>query len=103
MRDELDPDLRRMFASTAESPADEVFVEAVTARTSRERRISFVAAGLGGAAALGALAAVLGVALQQSARMIAPLVTSPPLGLAAGLGLAVAGLICFRLLSPLRI
>ena len=40
MSNELDPGLKRLFAETAEHPADEAFVSAVTARTSREGRIA---------------------------------------------------------------
>jgi hypothetical protein len=105
MSDELDPGLRRLFAETAEHPADEAFVAAVTARTAREPRVGLavrrLAAGSLSTLALGAVAAGLGVALQQSSRVILPLLTASPAGVAAGLGLAVAGLVCFRLLAPL--
>ena len=105
MNDELDPGLRRLFASTAEHPADEAFVSAVTTRTSRERLIGLIARGMAAQLAftlgLGALAAVVGVVLDQSAKMIAPLLNASLLGLATGLGLAVAGLVCFRLLALL--
>ncbi len=107
MSDELDPGLRRLFAETAEHPADEAFVSAVTARTSRERSIGLfarhVAAGIIFALVLGVLAAVLGLVLDLSAKVIAPFLTASPIGLAAGLGLAVAGAVCFRLLAPLAL
>jgi hypothetical protein len=105
MNDELDPGLRRLFAQTAEHPADDAFVAAVTARTARDRRLSLalrpLAAGALSAATLGGVAAGLGLAAQQSFAVIAPLLTASPVGQAAGLGLAVAGLVCFRLLAPL--
>ncbi len=105
MSDELDPGLKRLFAQTAEYPADDAFVSAVTARTARESRIALIARRLaptlGAAVTLGVLASVLGLVLDQSAKVIAPLLTASPVGLAAGLGLAVAGLVCFRLLAPL--
>ncbi len=107
MSDELDPGLRRLFAETAEHPADEAFVSAVKTRTSRERLIVLItrqaAVGIIFALALGALAAFLGVVLDMSARVITPQLTTSPIGLAAGLGLAVAGFVCFRLLSPLAL
>ena len=105
MSEELDPGLRRLFAETAEYPADEAFVAAVTERTASEPRLGFkarrLAAGLLPTLALGAVAAGLGLALQQGSQVIMPLLTASPAGVAAGLGLAVAGLVCFRLLAPL--
>ena len=104
MSDELDPGLRRLFAQTAEYPADEPFVSAVTTRTSRGKA-ALIARWLAPVAieavSLGALAAALGLVLDQSAKVIAPLLTASPAGLAAGLGLAIAGMVCFRLLAPL--
>jgi len=101
MSNELDPGLKRLFAETAEHPADEAFVSAVTARTSREGRIALIvwrlAPAVVGAAALGAL----GLALDQGAPLITSLVSASPAGYANGLGLAVAGLVCFRLLASL--
>ena len=105
MNDELDPGLRRLFASTAETPADEAFVAAVTARTSREGRIMSVLRPLAGglllAVSLAALAIGLGVVLNQSRAVIAPLVNASPVGLAAGLALAFAGMVCVRTLTPI--
>jgi hypothetical protein len=105
MSDELDPGLRRLFAETAEYPADEAFVAAVTTRTAMEPRIGpaaqRLAAGTLSALALGAVAAGLGLALQQGAQVIMPLLSASPAGVAAGLGLTIAGLVCFRLLAPL--
>ena len=105
MSDELDPGLRRLFAETAEHPADEAFVAAVTERTAHEPRIGLtvrrLAAGSASALALGAVAAGVGLALQQGSQVIMPLLSASPVGMAAGLGLAVAGLVCFRLLAPL--
>jgi hypothetical protein len=110
MSDELDPGLRRLFASTAEHPADEAFVSAVTTRTSRERLIASIASialgmapGFVVAMGLGAVAAALGLVLDQSAKVITPLLDASPVGLAAGLGLAIAGFVCFRLLAPLAL
>ena len=107
MSDPFEPGLRRLFASTAEHPADEAFVSAVTTRTSREGRIALIAWRLAPTfittMALGALAAGLGLVLDQSAKVITPLVDASPVGLAAGLGLAIAGLVCFRLLAPLAL
>ena len=105
MNDQLDPGLRRLFAETAEAPADEAFVAAVTARTSRERRIMSVLRPLAGglllAVSLAALATGLGVALNQSRAVIAPLVSASPAGLAAGLALAFAAAVCARTLTPI--
>jgi hypothetical protein len=105
MSDDLDPGLRRLFAETAEYPADEAFVAAVTQRTANAPRIGpavrRLAAGSVSALTLGAVAAGLGLALQQGAGVIMPLLNASPVGMAAGLGLAVAGLVCFRLLAPL--
>ncbi len=105
MSDDLDPGLRRLFAETAEHPADEAFVAAVTARTAHAPRIGLavrrLAAGSLSALALGAVAAGVGLALQQGSQVILPLLNASPTGVAAGLGLAVAGFVCFRLLAPL--
>jgi hypothetical protein len=104
MNDELDPGLKRLFAETAEHPADEAFVSAVTKRTSRERRIVMLlrplAAGLLAALILGALAAGLGVALNEGRSVVADVVTSSPIGWAAGLALAFAGAVLVRSLAP---
>jgi hypothetical protein len=105
MSDELDPGLRRLFAETADNPADEAFVTEVTQRTARELRIGpavwRLAAGTAPALTLGAVAAGVGLALQQGSRVIMPLLGASPMGIAAGLGLGVAVLVCFRLLGPL--
>ena len=104
MSDELDPGLRRLFAETADSPADEAFVGAVTARTSRERKLGLVARTLIGVAALALLAlfaAVLAPMLEKSAGSVTALVTASPAGWAAGLALALAGAVCVRTLAPL--
>jgi hypothetical protein len=105
MSDELDPRLKRLFAETAEHPADEAFVEAVAARTQRERHVGLAAGRLAAAAlpalTLGVVAAALGLAAQQSFTVVAPLLTASPTGMAASLALAAAGVVCFRLLAPL--
>jgi hypothetical protein len=104
MNDELDPGLKRLFAETAEHPADDAFVAAVTARTSRERfspALQRLMAGALYAVILGVLAAGLGRLLEESFKVIAPLLTASPVGQAAALALAVAGAVCFRLLAPL--
>ena len=105
MSDELDPGLRRLFAATAEAPADEAFVQGVAVRTLRERRLGLLARILIGAVAVAALLALLtaGLApmLEKSAGSITALVTGSPVGWAAGLALALAGAICVRTLAPL--
>lgn len=105
MSDELDPGLRRLFASTAEHPADEAFVSSVTRRTSRERWLALIGRGLASGllytAVLVVLAMALGLVLDQSAKVISPLVDASPAGCAAGLGLVIAGAVCVRLLAPL--
>ncbi len=102
---ELDPGLRRLFAETAEAPADEAFVAAVSARTSRQRRIMMfvrpLLRGLFAATVLAILATALGLAFNQGQAVIAALVSSSPLGWVAGLALALAGVVCVRALSPL--
>ena len=101
MTDEHDPDLRRLFASTAEHPADEAFVAAVTARTAHARRFGplarRLASGFGLAVAFSVAAATLGL----SARVITPLLDATPMGLATALSLVVAGVVCLRLLASL--
>ena len=99
MSDELDPGLKRLFASTAEHPADEAFVQAVSSRTSRGRWLALIAPGLAAAFAFAMAAIVFGLVLDQSAKVITPLVAASPAGRAAGLGLVVAGAVCVRLLS----
>jgi hypothetical protein len=107
MSDELDPGLKRLFAETAEAPADEAFVAAVTVRTARVRRPSPVvrqlAAGCVTALALGAAVGGVGLALQQGAQVIMPLINSSPIGIVTGLSLALAGAICVRLLAPFAV
>lgn len=104
MNDELDPGLRRLFAETAEYPADESFVVAVSARTSHERRIMMVVRplvrGLIAAAVLAVLATALGLAVNQGQIVIAAAVSSSPLGWVAGLALALAGAVCALALAP---
>ena len=105
MSDELDPGLRRLFAATAENPADEAFVAAVAAKTAYERRLILAGQALGGlllaAVVLAAAATGLPQALNKGLGVIASLVTTPPLGWAAGLALAVALLVAVRTLTPL--
>ena len=104
MNDQLDPGLRRLFAETAEAPADEAFVAAVTSRTSHERRIMMLLRPLAGglllAVVLASLATGLGVVLNQSRAVIAPLISASPVGWAAGLALALAGAVLVRTLAP---
>jgi hypothetical protein len=104
MSDEFDPGLRRLFAATAEEPADDAFVSAVTVRASRERRWGLFAWAVGllaFAVVLALVIAVLGPVLEQSAGLVARMIAGTPLGWAAGLALAVAGFVCVRLLAPL--
>ena len=105
MTNELDPDLRRLFAQTAEAPADEAFVAGVARRTSRERRILALvrplAMGLVMAAVLAVLASGLGLLLSQSQGVVTTLVRASPLGWASGLALALAGAVLVRTLAPL--
>ncbi len=103
MSDELDPGLKRLFAATAEAPADEAFVQGVAARTARERRLGLlprILIGIAVAVLLALSAAVLAPMLETSAGSIAALVSSSPVGWAAGLALALAGAICARALAP---
>ena len=105
MTNELDPGLRRLFAETAEAPADEAFVTAVAARTSRERRLMLVVRPLVGglvlALVLAAVSTALGLAISQSQGMISALVSASPLGWICGLALAFAGVVVVRTLGPL--
>ena len=101
MSDELDPGLRRLFASTGQSPADEAFVAEVAARTSREN--AWVTAGRAAFAALvfAVLAMGLRFAVIQGASVVSAFVSVPPLGWAAGMALVLAGVIGVRALAPL--
>ena len=104
MSDELDPGLRRLFAETAEAPADEAFVQGVSARTARERRLGLLARVLIGLAAV-LFVVLVGTAvapmLGKSAASITTLVTASPFGWAIGLALVLAGGVCVRTLAPL--
>jgi hypothetical protein len=104
MNDELDPGLKRLFAETAEPPADEAFVTAVSHRTSSERRILMVARALAGGLiatlVIAALATGLGIALNESRAVVADLVDSSPMGWTAGLALVFSGAVLVRTLSP---
>ena len=104
MTDELDPGLRRLFAATAEDPADEAFVAEATARTARRRRLAMIGWALGLlalAAVATALAPVIGraaaVPIQFSAALLAT-----PFGWAAALALTVAGALAARALAGWR-
>jgi len=101
MSNELDPGLRRLFASTAERPADEAFVSAVAARTAGLNWRAPIVRGLATALFLAVAAAGLGLVVDQGARAILPLLNPSPASGAVGLGLVIAGVICFRLLEPL--
>ena len=100
MKDELDPDLRRLFAATSDYPADEAFVAAVALKTAR-RRPGVLSHALLTGAVVAALAAGLGLALHQVANWIGPLATASPFGYVAGLALVVAGAACVRVLTPM--
>jgi hypothetical protein len=109
MTDELDPDLRRLFAQTAESPADEAFVSTVARKTSRARKLQGVALGSAFGLAVALTAAVLasgaGLVANEAAAtalQIAASFSASPVGWVAGLALAFAGSLCLRLLGPLR-
>ena len=105
MSDELDPGLRRLFAATADSPADEAFVAEVTVKTARERRLVVLRRTLAGVAALAAFLAAMAAggqrALGREAAEIASLVGASPVGWATGLALVFAGVVCVRALAPL--
>jgi hypothetical protein len=105
MSDDLDPGLRRLFAQTAQHPADEAFVAEVSARTARVHRPSPIARQLAlrcvTALAFAAAVGGVGLALQQAAAVIAPLITPSPIGIVTGLALTLGGAICVRLLAPL--
>ena len=105
MSDDLDPGLRRMFAATAEAPADEVFVAGVTARTSRERWLVLLGRAVAGvllaAVIFWALTAVLAPALILVSGSVAALVSASPFGWVVGLALTLAGVVCVRTLAPL--
>jgi hypothetical protein len=106
MSDEIDPDLKRLFAATAEQPSDEAFVAAVADKTTQLRRLNVV----GGALILFAAALVfaltgLNVVIGHGASALAQVLTSmtaSPAGCIALLALAVATAVCLRLLSALR-
>ena len=105
MTSELDPGLRRLFAATAESPADEAFVAAVTVRTAREARLVLMGRVLACALALAALIAAtetgIVAALNQGLGAVAALVVGTPAGWAAGLAIALAAAVCVRTIAPL--
>ena len=81
MNDELDPVLRRLFAETAERPADEAFVTAVTARTARARLRPSLGRAAAGALVLAAIVAALALVLAGAvyARVLGPLIWRPRL------------------------
>jgi hypothetical protein len=99
MNDELDPDLRRLFAATADYPADEAFVAAVSAQIRPRRPILLRT--LWSSAIIVALAAGLGLAASQAWTLIGPLISGSPIGWGVGLALAGAGALCVRVLGPL--
>jgi hypothetical protein len=101
MSDELDPGLRRLFAATADYPADEAFVAAVTAKTARRWRPGPLGRALASGAIAGLVAAALGLAVGPASGVISGLVGVSPLGWIAGLALVLAGFICVRALAPL--
>jgi hypothetical protein len=52
------------------------------------------------ALALGAAVGAAGLALQQGAQVVTPLIDASPIGIVTGLSLALAGAICVRLFAP---
>jgi hypothetical protein len=105
MSDDLDPGLKRLFALTAEPPADEAFVAAVEARTSRERLVSMALRGLGLTLALALGVAILAIAFRlvagEGAAALGPLAASlaaTGYGSIAALGLVIAAAVCGRAL-----
>jgi hypothetical protein len=101
MSDDLDPGLRRLFAATAEHPADEAFVAAVTARTAGRRRSGLLGRALASGAIVGVLAAGLGFALKPVVGVMGALVAASPFGPIVALALVLAGFVCVRALEPL--
>jgi hypothetical protein len=101
MSDEIDPGLRRLFAATAEHPADEAFVAAVTARTSGDRRPGPLGRALASGAVVGLLAATLGYALKPALGLIGALAVASPFGTIVALALALTGFVCVRALAGL--
>lgn len=104
MNEEFDPGLRRLFAATAEHPADETFAAQVTTKVNRARRLR----GAGRALALAVLAAAalvtaatVGPVLGQEAGVIGGLVNGSLCGSAAGVALVLAGLVLVRLFALL--
>ena len=108
MSDEIDPGLRRLFAATAEEPADEAFVVAVSGRTSRLRRLTTFGWGLAlvlAAVALATLAAAFGAAIGRAAPalvQVGAVLAASPVGWAAALALTAAGAVCARALFGWR-
>ncbi len=101
MNDELDPVLRRLFAETAERPADEAFVTAVTARTARARLRPSLGRAAAGALVLAAIVAALAVGLGLAATLLTRLLDASLVGQAAALALVLAGAVYARVLGPL--
>lgn len=101
MNDELDPGLRRLFAETAEHPADEAFVAAVTARTARMGRRSGLVRAVGGVVIGGLAFAALVLGLGVAVGQVAPVLNASPVGTEAALALVIAGAIYARTLAPL--
>jgi hypothetical protein len=103
MTDELDPGLRRLFAETANTPEDDVFVAAVTSVTARKPRL-LAGGGFGQALRSGAIAAAaaaaFGLVLSQVSGPVGALVNASPFGWIAGLALVLAGAAGVRVLAP---
>jgi hypothetical protein len=104
MTDEIDPDLKRLFAVTAGQPSDEAFVAAVAERTARLRLLTLAGAGLGlilFAVLLAAAATRFGAAIDQAALTFGQLAASlsaSPFGWIEALSLVLAAALCWRAL-----
>ncbi len=98
MSDEIDPGLKRVFAQTAEAPADEAFVAEVASKTSRLRRWCVIGTALGLILVAIAVATGLGLAA-ASIGPIAAALSASPFGWIAGLAFVGAGALCVRALA----
>ena len=107
MSDEIDPDLKRLFALTAEPPADEAFVAMVAAKTARLRLLAVAGWSLGLillAAVLAAGATWFGVAISQvvaAPGWLSTALAASPFGWVAALALTGAGAVCWRAMAQI--